>query len=173
MLGSKISDLMLAEKNVVDFVDKNLLQEMERLKQNELETEYVCQHLVGGILDYPVMISHDFCDITTAWDVYLESFTKATSDKLPKRHGFGIYPKSTEKNARLGKMPFRGDELTIKQFMNAIVLCCPKLRNHIIECTEVCTSSGRLESVYIIISNVVMIRNYIWIFLEIFEYDNK
>lgn len=173
MLGSKISDLMLAEKNVVDFVEKNLQQERERLKQNELETEFVCQHLVGGVLDYPVMISHDFCDITTAWDVYMDAFTKATAAKLPVRHGFGLFPKPAEKNNRLQKMPFRGDELTIKQFMNAIILCSPKLRSHIIECTEECTSSGRLESMYIIISNIVIIRNYIWTFLEVFEYDNK
>ncbi|CAL8098796.1 unnamed protein product [Orchesella dallaii] len=172
MLGSKISDLLLAEKNVVDFVDKNLLQERDRLKQDELETEFVCQHLVGGPLDYPVLVSHDFCDITTAWDVYLDAFTKATVEKLPKRHGSGIYPRPAEKNYRLGKMPFRGDELTIKQFMNAIVLCCPKIRNHIVECTEECTASGRLENVYVIISNIVIIRNYIWIFMEIFEYEN-
>lgn len=173
MLGAKISDLMLGEKNVVDFVDKNLLQERDRLHENCLETEYLCQHMTGGVLDYPFMISHDFCDITTAWDVYLDSFTRTTISQLPKKPGTGIYPKSEEKNERLGKMPFRGDELTIKQFLNAIVLCSPKIRTHLIECTEEVLADGRLWNIYVIISNIVIIRNYIWTFLEIFEYDAK
>jgi hypothetical protein len=84
-----------------------------------------------------------------------------------------VFKKEVVKNDRIGKMPFRGDELTVKQFINAVLGATPKMRNHIIDCTDEVTSTGRLENLYVIISNVVMIRNYLWAFLEVLEADNK
>jgi len=173
MFGAKVSNLLLAEKNIIDFVDKNLGQEKERLVGNEFELDPVCHHLRGGILDYPCTISHDFCDITTAFDIYLEAFTRDTTSKLPLKFGSGVYHPAEIKNERLAKMPFRGDELSERQFANAIVQSSVKIRAHIIDCTEECTSSGRLENLYVIISNVAMIRNYIWIFQQIFNLEAK
>jgi len=71
--------------------------------------------MAGGILDYPVMFSHDFADITTAIDIYMDAFTKETAENIPKVYGHGVFKKNLAKNERLGKMPFRGDELTVKQ----------------------------------------------------------
>jgi hypothetical protein len=76
--------------------------------------------LGGGILDYPYMISHDFADITTAIDIYVEAFNKEVASSIPKPYAFGVFRKSTERNHRLGKMPFRGDELTVKQYVNTL-----------------------------------------------------
>lgn len=173
MLGSKVSNLLLGEKNLIDFVDKNLGQEHERLQQNELEQTSVCCWISGGNLDYPAIVSHDFCDITTALEIYIQAFIKNTSSQLPKPFGHGIYKKSAAKHDRLNKMPFRGDELSQRQFINAVVQSCVKIRNHILDCTEECTSSGRLENLYVIISNVVLIRNYLWTFQEIFDVDSR
>lgn len=173
MLGSKVSNLLLGEKNFCDFVDKNLGQERERLIENELELDPVCHHLVGGVLDYPHQISHDFCDITTAFDIYLDGFTKKAAAEAPPKFGSGIFPSVTVKNERLGKMPFRGDELSERQFINATLQSCVKIRAHIIDCTEECTSSGRLENLYVIISNIVVVRNYIWTFQQILNIDSK
>jgi len=78
--------------------------------------------LAAGILDYPYMISHDFADITTAMDIYIEAFNRETASKIPKPYAFGVFRKSTDKNHRLGKMPFRGDELTVKQYARSIHL---------------------------------------------------
>jgi len=39
MSAFKVTDLFLGEKNFIDFVDKNLGQERERLKEDELETD--------------------------------------------------------------------------------------------------------------------------------------
>ena len=173
MLGAKLTDLFLAEKNLVDFVDKNLGQEWDRLKQNELEMDSVCHHLAGGSLDYPVMISHDFCDITTAWDIYLHAFTKDVRVVMPKKFGYGINEKPPVKNERWGKMPFRGDELTPRQFVTAVTHCGVKIRAHIVDCTMEVTQTGRLENLYPIISNVVVIRNYLWMFGELFDTEIK
>ncbi|CAG7815085.1 unnamed protein product [Allacma fusca] len=116
MLGAKFTDLFLAEKNLIDFVEKNLGQERDRLKQDELEMESVCHHLEVRAI-------------------------------IPKRFGFG--------------------------FANAVIHCGEKIRTHIIECTMECTQSGRLENLYPIISNVVVIRNYIWIFQELVDSETK
>lgn len=39
MAGFKVTDLFLGEKNFIDFVDKNLGQERERLTNDEFETD--------------------------------------------------------------------------------------------------------------------------------------
>jgi hypothetical protein len=39
MSAFKVTDLFLGEKNFIDFVEKNLGQERERLKEDELETD--------------------------------------------------------------------------------------------------------------------------------------
>lgn len=39
MAAFKVTDLFLGEKNFLDFVDKNLGQERDRLQQDELETD--------------------------------------------------------------------------------------------------------------------------------------
>jgi len=171
MLGSKVSNLLLAEKNLIDFVEKNLGQERDRLLQNELEQSPVCSWISCGNLDFPNIVSHDLCDITTALDIYAQAFMKTTAAHLAKPFGHGIYPRPAAKNERLSKMPFRGDELSQRQFINAVIQSGLKIRNHIIECTEECISSGRLENLYVIISNVVMIRNYLWTFLEILDVE--
>jgi hypothetical protein len=59
------------------------------------------------------------------------------------------------------------------RFINAVLGACPKIRTHLIDCNDEVTSTGRLDNLYVIISNVVMVRNYLWVFLEIFEADNK
>jgi len=171
MLGVQISDFFLAEKNVVDFVDKNLGQEWDRLKQNELETDYVCSRLIGGSLDYPPMISHDFCDIISAWDVYVDALTKDLKKQLPVKFAYGVFLKPEFKNERLSKMPFRGDELTAHQFISSVIACCPKILDHLEACAEESMSSGRAENLYVIVSNTVIIRNYLWLFHNLLEID--
>lgn len=75
----------------------------------------VCSHLAGGILDYPLMISHDFADITTAIDIYMDAFMKETRAKIPKPYAYGVFKKDLARNDRMAKMPFKGTELTQKQ----------------------------------------------------------
>lgn len=171
MLGSKVSNLLLGEKNLIDFVEKNLGQERERLSQNELEQTSLCRWIWGGNLDFPNIVSHDFCDITTAFEIYLQYFTKNTIAQLPKPFGHGMHQTSAVKNERLNKMPFRGDELSQRQFVNAVIACGLKIQTHILDCVDECQVSGRLENIYVIISNIVLIRNYLWIFQEIFEVE--
>jgi len=54
MSAFKVTDLLLGEKNFIDFVDKNLGQEKDRLKNDEFETDF------GEFLSgYLIMIMND------------------------------------------------------------------------------------------------------------------
>lgn len=50
------------------------------------------------------MISHDFADITTAIDIYMDAFMRDARNAIPKPYAYGVFKKDTSKNDRIGKM---------------------------------------------------------------------